>query len=204
VTISIDPLANYGPDDVVRVHWEGYGSGGKHSVTVPVSGRTYNIPPQFIPSNLGKAVRAYYTVQQTGEPAAVPSQIFTVRVLPIAKDRYPTVQSKQAQMNNGTIYVSRIPSEGELFTLPSWLYIREGQVVNAHILGRDRAGSPLVVAILENYPVTGADVTNKKIEKSLAKSSFDAFQSGAVNVQVKITYEAGAETSFDPARFTLA
>ncbi|WP_434656388.1 hypothetical protein J3P96_07680 [Pseudomonas sp. R3-56] len=204
VNLSIDPLANYGPEDLVQVHWEGYGTGGKYIATVPMSGRTYNILPQFIPSNLGKAVRVYYTVQQSGEPAAVPSEVFTVRILPIEKDRYLTIQSKQAQMYNGTIYVSRIPSEGELFTLPSWLYMREGQIVNAHIHGKNSAGDTLVVAILEQYPVTAADVTNRKIEKGLAQSSFSAFQPGAVNVQVKIVYEPGAETLFSPARFTLA
>lgn len=202
VTILIDPLANYGPEDIVQLHWEGYGDGGKHIATVPTNGRTYNIPAQFIPSNLDKAVRVYYTVQQSGEPA-VQSEIYTVRVLPIEKHFYRAIQSAQGQANNGTIYVSRIGNEGELFTLLSWLYMRDGQVVTAQIMGKGQDGSDLVVPILENYPVTAADVTNKKIEKYLARSSFEGFQLGAVEVQVKIVYEPGAETLFEPARFTL-
>ncbi|MFQ6558957.1 hypothetical protein Q7F05_23715 [Pseudomonas sp. Lb2C1-1] len=206
VTIDIDPQANYGPDDEVNVHWEGYGTGGKYIAFSPVTpgGRTYNIPPQYIPANLDKAVRVYYTVMQTGEPAPVPSKVFIVRVLPIEKSRYRTIQSAQAQQNNGTIYISRIIPVGELFTLHAWPYMREDQIVNVVINGKGNDDSPVTVFILENYSVSPEDVTARLIAKSMLPSAFQSLKLGSISVQVTITYEQGAETLYAPANFVLA
>ncbi|MDP9784032.1 hypothetical protein [Pseudomonas fluorescens] len=206
VTIDIDPQANYGPDDEVKVYWDGYGTSGKHVALAPVTpgGRTYNIPPQHIPANLDKAVRVYYTVMQQGEPAPVPSQVFIVRVLPIDKYRYQTIQSAQAQQNNGTIYVSRITPVGELFTLHAWPYMREDQIVNAVISGKNNSDSPVSVFILENYVVKDTDVTARLIAKAVLPAAFQPLKRGSINVQVTITYEQGAETAYLPAGFVLA
>ena len=206
VTLDIDPLANYGPDDEVKVHWDGYGTGGKYVALAPVTsgGRTYNIPPEYIPANLGKAVRVYYTVLQDGDPGPVPSQVFTVRILPIDKGRYPTIQSAQAQQTNGTIHISRIPAGGELFTLPGWPYMRQGQIVNAVIEGKDSNDEPLTVSIFTNHSVTGPEATGRSISTTLAASAFQPLKLGSVRVQVTLTYEQGAETVYEPATFVLA
>lgn len=206
VTIDIDPEANYGADDIVQMHWQGFGTGGKYIAAAPTTpgGRTYNIPPQYIPSNLDKPVQVYYSVQQPGEPAPVQSEIFTVRVLPIEKHRYPTIQSAQGQANNGTIYISRIGGEGELFTLRSWPYMREGQVVRAVINGRDGGGAPLAVAIFDDHVVTPAQVQAGEVKTHLARSGFESFQLGGVSVQVTITYEPGAQTLYTPTSFMLS
>ncbi|WP_339475102.1 MULTISPECIES: hypothetical protein [unclassified Pseudomonas] len=206
VTIDIDPLANYGPDDEVNVYWDGYGTSGKYIALAPVSpgGRTYNISPEHIPANLGRAVPVYYTVLQDGDPGPVKSQVFTVRILPIEKTRYPTIQSAQAQQTNGTIRISQIATGGELFTLPGWPYMRAGQVVNAVIIGEGNDDLPQTVPIFTNHPVSAAEVTNRKIEARVAASAFQVFKLGNISVQVVITYEAGADTEYTPANFTLA
>lgn len=206
VTIDIDPLANYGPDDEVNVYWDGYGTSGKYIALAPVTpgGRTYNVPPQHIPANLGRAVPVYYTVLQDGDPAPVKSQVFTVRVLPIEKTRYPTIQSFQAQQTNGTIYVSRIDAAGELFSLTGWPYMRAGQILNAVINGKGNDDLPRTVFIFDNHPVTIDEATNRSITTRVVASAFGPFKVGSINVQVTITYEQGAETVFLPANFTLA
>ncbi|AXP04718.1 hypothetical protein DZG01_17775 [Pseudomonas fluorescens] len=206
VTIDIDPQANYGPDDEVNVYWDGYGTSGKYIALAPVTpgGRTYNIPPEHIPANLGRAVPVYYTVLQDGDPGPVSSQVFTVRVLPIEKTRYPTIQSAQAQQTNGTIHLSRIGSGGELFTLPGWPYIRAGQIVNAVINGKGNDDLPRTVPIFENHPVTPDEAANRSIATTVAEPAFRPLKLGSINVQVTITYEQGAETVYLPANFTLA
>lgn len=206
VTIDIDQDANYGPEDQVVLHWEGYGVSGKHIVTTPTTpgGRTYNIPPQYLPANFGRPVRVYYTVLQAGEPAPVSSEVFIVHVLQIEKSRYVAIQSVQGQLNNGTIYLSRIDASGELFTLRAWPYMREDQIVNAVINGKDNNDLPLTVPILENHTVVTADVTAKQIAKAVLLSGLQQFKLGSVSVQVTITYEEGAETRYAPANFVLA
>jgi len=206
VTIDIDPQANYGPDDEVKVYWDGYGTTGKHIALVPVTpgGRTYNVPPQHIPANLGRAVPVYYTVLQDGDPAPVTSQVFTVRVLAIGKTRYPTIQSVQAQQTNGTIHISRIGAGGELFTLPGWPYMRAGQIVNAVINGKGNDDLPRAVPIFENHLVTPDEATARSIATTVAASAFQSLKVGSINVQVTLTYEQGAETVYLPANFTLA
>ncbi|MBC3383555.1 hypothetical protein HU715_015790 [Pseudomonas sp. SWRI12] len=206
VTIDIDPQANYGADDEVKVYWDGYGTSGKYTALAPVTpgSRTYNVPPEHIPANLDRAVPVYYTVLQDGDPGPVKSDVFVVRVLPIDKTHYTTIQSAQAQLTNGTIYISRIESGGELFTLPRWPYMREGQIVNAIINGKGNDDSPRAVPIFDNYPVAENDVTNGSITKTVTASDFQVFKLGSISVQVIITYEQGAETFYLPASFTLA
>lgn len=202
VTIHVDPDANFGSEDQVVMHWDGYGVGGKHSVTSP-GGRTFNIPAHYIPANFGKSVQVYYTVLQTGEPAPAKSEVFVVKVLPIEKSRYPVIQSYQAQQYNGTIYMGRMAAGGELFTLRAWPYMREGQTVNAFIHGKNANDDPLIVPVFENHTVVSAEITARQIAKSVLPASFQPFKLGSINVQVTITYEAGAETQYAPANFVL-
>lgn len=206
VTLDIDPLANYGPDDQIKVYWEGYGTSGKYVALAPVSpgGRTYNVPPQHIPANLGRRVSAYYTVLQDGDPGPVTSEVFVVRVLPIDTGRYLSIQSAQAQETNGTIRVSQIGPSGELFTLLGWPYMREGQLINAVINGKGSDDTPRAVSIFDNHRVTAGEVAARSIAATVAASDFQPLKLGSISVHVNIIYEPGAETAYAPASFTLA
>ncbi|HEF4759436.1 TPA: hypothetical protein SAN82_001854 [Pseudomonas putida] len=206
INITITPDANHGEDDKVEMHFEGFGTGGKYIATTPTvaEGRTYNIPSHVIPYNFSRPVRVYYTVLQKGDPAPVPSKVFILWILPIEKTRYLTIQSTQGQQYNGTIYLSRIGANGELFTLPAWPYIRAGQKVHVVMKGKNSSDEPLSIPVIDNYSVTSTDVTARKVEKYFSFANINRFKLGSVSVDVTITYEEGAATQYSPASFVLA
>jgi hypothetical protein len=205
VTLRIDEEANYAPDDTVEVFWDGHGSTGRYSVTTPTTegGRTFTIPPQYIPANFGKTVPVYYRVTPKGETSYEDSKVYGVRVLAIPKSSYPTIQSTQAQQTNGQISLSNVPAGGELFSLRGWPYIRDGQTLNAILSGKDATDQPLTFAIFNNHAVTAAEFDARLVSTLINVTELRRFKLGAVTVQVTVTYEEGAETRYNEARFTL-
>lgn len=203
VDVRID--SRYGANDKVEVFWAGYGTTGYARVDTPTApdSKTFNIAPQFIPANLGKTVQVYYCVTPAGESVAIKSPVYGLRVLAIALDYYLSIQSRQAQQTNGRILLSKIPAEGELFSLRAWVYMREGHTVNAMMTGKDINNQPLTLPLFNDYRVTAADVANKQVSTHTSAAILRQFQTGPVTVQVSVIYEPGAETNYREARFTL-
>lgn len=206
INIRIDVKASYGPNDRIEVFFEGFGTTGSISVTAPTTpgGRTFNIPPQYIPANMGKSVKVYYKVTPQGETVAETSQVYVLRVLPVPLNRYLAIQSAQAQTGNGRISIAAVPAQGEKFSFSrGWAYIRAGQTLNALLVGKNAAGDALTYPIFNNHVVTPAQAESKIVETHVSKAELQKFQLGSVTVRVTITYEPGAETKLTDARFTL-
>ncbi|MFU2326189.1 hypothetical protein [Pseudomonas sp. NFX98] len=206
INIQLDDEASYGPNDKVEVFFEGFGTTGVHSVTVPITpgGRIFNIPSQYIPANMGKSVNVYYKVTPQGETFAYPSQAYVLRVLPVPLNRYLAIQSLQAQGTGGRISIAAVPAQGEKFSFSrGWTYIRAGQTLHAVLVGKDTAGAALTYPIFNNHVVTPAQADAKLVESFVSKTELQKFQTGPVTVEVTIIYEPGAETKLVDARFTL-
>jgi hypothetical protein len=206
VNIRIDDEASYTPGDGIKVIWAGFGTTGAHSVTEPVTpgGRLFNIPAQYIPANMGKSVPVYYEITPLGDNVAQKSAVYTVRVLPVPLNRYLAIQSVQAQSSGGKIKISQVAAQGEKFSFSrGWAYIRQGQTLNALLVGIDASGQGLTYPIFNNHSVTSTEAETKVVEKFVLKAELQKFQLGSVTVRVMITYEPGAETKLTDARFTL-
>ena len=207
VSVEISAEANYGRNDKVVMHWDGYGNTGRYETLEPTvpGGRTFNIPLQYIPANFEKKVPVYYSVTPDGEHLAQDSEIFVVRVLRVPLSHYQTIQSSQAQGTGGKISVSKVPGEGEQFSFPNgWPYLRAGQTLNAILEGKSAAGGEdLTVPIFDHHEITQAEADSKVVSTYLGKADLQKFQLGVVSVYVTVTYEPGAETKYEEARFTL-
>lgn len=206
VTLIIDDNANYGPNDTVEVYWAGFGNTGYYIAIAPTTpgGRTYTIPPEYIPANMGKSLPVYYCVTPDGDTTAIKSDVFTLRVLPVPKDQYRAIQSAQAQSTNGRISINLVPVQGEKFSFPQgWVFMRAGQILNAVLVGKDSTDQELTYPLFDNHVVTKPEADSKLVETYISKIELQKFKLGGVTVRVTIIYEPGAETSLTEARFTL-
>lgn len=203
VNITIPGDAEIGPNDKRAVHWEGYGVTGKHIAETPTidGGSLFNIPPEAIPANMDKWVKVFYSVTPEGETASYASYNsleYKVWIIPVPLHRYSPLQSKQAQDTGGTISLARIPPEGELFTLQTWRYVRQGQRLNARLTDGSTA-----VPVFDNYLVSNDDIIAGTISTKLDKQMISMLRLGTIGVQVSVIYEEGAETEYDRQSFKL-
>ncbi|WP_077048170.1 hypothetical protein [Pseudomonas sp. KK4] len=206
INLRLDDDASYVPVDKIEVHWDGYGTTGKHTVSTPTvpGGRTFNIPSRYIPANMDRQVPVYYYVTPQGEDVPEKSGTFTVRVVPVPKTQYPTIQSTQAQGSNGSISIVLVPAQGERFFFqPGWVYMREDQILNALLKGKNSSGQDYSFPLFDQHVVTKAEVDSKLVEMHISAAELRKFQLGNLTVAVTITYEPGAVTTLNDARFTL-
>ncbi|MGY2261840.1 hypothetical protein [Pseudomonas sp. SDO55104_S430] len=207
VDIIIPDDASYSPDDEIAVHFEGFGTTGKFIATTPKEpgGRTFNIPAHCIPANMDKSVTVYCFVTPKGDTVPEKSALFILRVNPVPKAQYRAIQSTQAQSTNGTIYISQVPAQGERFFFDfGWVFIREGQVLDVLLVGKDTSGQDYSYSLFDKHVVTKAQADSRLLETHISAVELRKFQPGNLVARATITYEQDALTKLNDARFVLA
>ncbi|WP_311970157.1 hypothetical protein [Pseudomonas baltica] len=139
IRVRVPSKAVYPADAQVQMHWEGFAGTGSEIVTVSDGARppSFLISPNVVASNIGKVVKVFYRVTANGD-APRDSEVFSLKVLPIPSNGYPTLQSTDAV--NGELQVARLGSSGALMSVAPWPLIALGQLLTISAMGTLRTG----------------------------------------------------------------
>jgi len=154
IVVRVPSKAVYPAGAVVQMHWEGFPGVGSEVVTLSSGGTppTFRVSASVVMANIGRVVNVFYRVAASGE-APRDSEVFKLKVLPIAASGYPTLQCPDA--TNGELSISGLQGRDARLTLAPWALIAIGQNISIAAIGTLRNG---VTTTEELYsrPVTSA------------------------------------------------
>ena len=197
--VLIPEEAGLNADDVVEVHWQGFGETGCWIATEADPGNPFqfSVPPSAVPANMGKRLNVIYTVARPGEPKAT-SQPFDLRIVPLPVARLSTVQC--ACVDAGTLRLSCVPATGADITLNRWIFMAEHQLVTI------RVESSVSHVVLEDEPVTSAHLDDGKVTGSLSRAYLESLGQGTrLSLKVRVSFDDGySYTDFPSVELTMA
>ncbi|VVO42916.1 hypothetical protein [Pseudomonas fluorescens] len=210
--VNVPESATVGPNDMLKMHWEGHPNGGRH-VASPIggTGKRFFIPGTAIAANMSegedKRFPVFYSVTPQGG-VAKPSRHFNLRILPQPSTVYPDVQCKEAQ-GTRTVSLRRVDALGANLYIgegrfPAWPFMAEGQPLTIEATGVPVTGSGRVT-VRNAVPVTAAEFTNKKIDAKLIRAFLLSLKRNEqFTLKAKVSFDGGETyTPFDDASFTL-
>ncbi|MFP3997880.1 hypothetical protein SHV74_25410 [Pseudomonas capeferrum] len=183
---------------VVKMHWDGHASTGSIIIDTPSAGdpRRYPVPVSAIPANIGKRLRVYYTVTPPGEQA-YPSAAFDLRVDDYAQQVYPLISGRD--IKNSELSLADVQGDSSPFTLASWPFMAEGQLLRIQALGRRGPNDEVSIWLRDNLPVSEEEYYVSEIHAQLPKSWLESLQLGQVFlITVAASFDDGE--SYKPFR----
>lgn len=190
VYISVPDDAVIGLDDKVQMHWAGYGDIGSHIADPMVSDpMRFQIPPRFVPANMGKRLEVFYTVTPQGEQP-YPSVVFDLEIKDMVSG-WPTLQISSPPSPSNQISLAAV--EGEvIFRLGSWSYMKSNQRVRIHAKGVLAGDGEDTFNLRQGDAelVTAEEYNEGRIFASLPRTFL-------VKLQLNVQFDVIVETSFD-------
>jgi len=187
VFIGIPEEAVIGLDDKVQMHWKGFGSNGSH-IADPMSSdeRRFYIPPAAVPANMGRRLEVFYKVTPPGKD----SKIFDLEIKEMTSG-WPTLQVKSPPSPNNRISLA-VATNGVLFTLASWPYMRTGQRVRIVVEGLLSSGGMEVFNLRKDNAevVTEAEYNAGELQATLPRDFL-------LKLKLNEQFNVSITTSFD-------
>jgi len=197
--VLIPEEAGLSADDVIEVHWQGFGETGCWIATEadPDNLFQFSVPPSAVPANIGKRLNVIYTVARPEEPQAT-SQPFDLRIVPLPVAQLSTVQC--ACVDAGALRLSCVPATGADITLNRWMFMAEHQLVTI------RVESSVSRVVLEDEPVTSAHLDDGKVTGSLSRAYLESLGEGTrLSLKVRVSFDEGySYTEFPSVELTMA
>jgi hypothetical protein len=195
--------------ETLEVYWQGRSELGNKTFVFPfgtVPAEPLNIPPAAVAANMEqgetsvKRFPVYYRIAPVGHE----SKKLNLRILPLARDKYPTVQCSPRRDTD--LYVEDIKGTHADLTLPNWPFMSPGQHLVITLLGV-AGGSPRPYPI-RNSPVTQEEVDKGVINAILLKETLENLDDNSpleFNVSVDFEGQGGSDnwTLFTPTSMTL-
>ncbi len=194
VQVRTPQEAVIGPDDQVRMHWDGYGSTGSFIAEPSEADRQlFLIPASAVPANMGKRLNVYYEV--IDQEGLSRSKVFDLEVRGIDSG-WPTLQNVQPFTVDGWLTLAQVPTEGAGLELGSWTYMAEGQRVRIIVCGLSTEGVPQCVDVRtgDAESVTAAECMAGKVSALIPKGFLEGLlQDAETNkVTVEVSFDEGA------------
>lgn len=147
------------PDDIseatLTVYWRGFGELGSFQTSQPIAGKNlrFEIPSSAIPSNMGRQVEVYYTLQwpEGGEPEV--SATYLLRV--VAMETHKMMLLTCQQSVSGTVSLARVPASGANLAMGPWPYkpSADGLRINIWVTGQDKQDKVIRFDLLQGVAV---------------------------------------------------
>ncbi len=158
-TSGVTAMVPEQPDDIseatLTLYWRGFGELGSFQTSQPSSGNGLNfkIPASAIPSNMGRQVEVYYTLQWPGGGEPEVSATYTVRV--VAMETYKMMLLTCQQSVNSTVSLARVPASGANLSMAPWPYkpSADGLRINLWVTGQDKQGKAIRFDLLQGVAV---------------------------------------------------
>jgi hypothetical protein len=188
VSIVVPAEANHGPDDPLTVTWAAPGS-GYHRVSAPTveGGRTYQVPPQYVPAAMNQQIEVFYTVEQDGiAQRSRPYQLFVEGLAPA--DVRPV--RSDAVDGSGNLYLSQLPPLGTRLEQPAWVFKAPTQTLSMWLVGTSTADTPLTETIAQDRPVLGSALDSHF--EAVEKQVFERFKRNVpLDIHVTVRFDSG-------------
>lgn len=168
------------PDEVLHVHWHGFGPLGEYVAEAPFTADMplrFHIPAKYVPANMGRTqadTRFRFDVFYRLSKAAdnyVDSQPYTLRIKPLDSG-LPTVD-----LPPGPVSLGAMPEEGVKLSMGTWAFIAPGQLLTIVMEGVGPQGQKVEVIVRDEKPVTEPEV-QRGVNEMLPKSEFRKLQVG--------------------------
>lgn len=184
--VSIPADVELKPDDRVEVHWVGHGTSGSYIAVQaePGDSHKFAIPASAVPANMGKRLEVFYKVMRPGEADAT-STAFDLRVVPLLKERFRTIESEC--VSAGKLLLSCVSSPGLKLTLKQWMFMAAGQQLTIRV---ESSASEYVV---ENLPIEPRHVAAGEVTARLRREFLASLNIGAsLTFKVFVSFDDGA------------
>lgn len=187
------------PDDIsdatLTLHWRGFGDLGSFQTSTPTvpGGLDFRIPASAIPSNMGRVVEVFYSVQwPTGDPEI--SAIYRLTVERLGTTTMMPLSC--AQSVSGNLSLANVPQAGANLSMAAWPYkpVADGMRVNLWVTGVNNQGQAVRFDLLEAQPVP----------KNTAPVTTVAPRAELLKLQVNKVFAVRAAVSFDDGETYLA
>ncbi|MGE8410394.1 MAG: hypothetical protein ACN6QH_25570 [Pseudomonas sp.] len=147
------------PDDIseatLTVYWRGFGELGSFQTSQPIPGKDlrFEIPSSAIPSNMGRQVEVYYTLQWPGGGEPEVSATYTVRVVAMETRNMMLLTCQQSV--NSTVSLARVPASGANLAMGPWPYkpSADGLRINIWVTGQDKQDKLIRFDLLQGVAV---------------------------------------------------
>lgn len=190
-TVVIPNTAVFKPGDVIEVQWSAPGTYGEYKTkTADETGTQFSVPPQYVPQHMGKKIEVYYRVSGNEQVAESDRHELSVQLL--AGERWPTVQCPRPGISSGRLSLASVDGYAT-FRLSRWMFMGVAQQVSLTMLS---TGTPLPV--LERYAVIQRDIDTGYLEVNVPKADLQAIPLGALNVEVKVSFDNGSSDVLFP------
>lgn len=188
-TVVIPDTAVFKPGDVIEVQWSVPGTYGEYKTKKADStGKRFTVPAQYVPQHMGRKIAVYYRVSSNGPE----SDHHELSVQMPAGQRWPTVQCTRPGISSGRLSLASVDGYAT-FRLSRWMFMSVAQMVSLTLLS---SGAPLPV--LDRYAVIQHDIDTGYLEVDVQKVDLQAIPLGALNVEVKVSFDNGSSDVLFP------
>lgn len=190
----------------LELHWQGRSNAGRSVQTLPAGSQLpyrFAIPAAAVAANMeaypGETRKRfpvfYRLISETGNCEESPC--VSLRILPLPRSRYPTIQCVEAVGNN--LSRANVPERGATLNLPAWVFMAAGQKVMVVFKGVGANNQP-VVDVLRNADVTVDEVRQGTVVVMLGREILSRQGIGfdfAIEVKVNFENENPDDTWFE-------
>ncbi|QQZ37673.1 hypothetical protein [Pseudomonas sp. SK2] len=168
------------PDEVLHVHWSGYGPLGEYVAEAPFSAEKplrFHIPAKYVPANMGRTpvdtsfrFDVFYRLSKAPGDY-IDSLPYKLRIKPLDSG-LPTVD-----LPPGPVSLGAMPEAGVKLSMGTWPFIAPGQLLTIVMEGVSGQNAPVEVIVRDQQAVTESE-SLRGVSVMLAKSEFRKLQVG--------------------------
>ncbi|HDS1680417.1 TPA: hypothetical protein QEM39_001939 [Pseudomonas putida] len=180
----------------LQLVWQGRSQAGQYEQTLvegSVPPYRFTVPPTAVAANMeatesatAKRFPVFFRLLRDNLPP-LESPLVQLRVLPLARTRYPTIQCDEA--SGTTLSLAAVPSAGATLRLPAWAFMAIGQRLNVVYRGVKKNGSALVELLRSEF-ASEEEVRNREVVVKLDKGILGEQKLGGnFLLDVKVNFE---------------
>jgi hypothetical protein len=180
----------------LELHWQGRSNAGRSVQTLPAGSQLpyrFAIPATAVAANMEaypgeerKRFPVFYRlISEAGN--CIESPCVSLRILPLPRSRYPTIQCVEAVGND--LSRANVPERGATLNLPAWVFMAVGQKIRIVFGGVNESGRPLNV-LLYDSDVTADDISRRAVSTTLSTTHLRQQAVGSnFTITVRLNFE---------------
>lgn len=175
---------------ILTAHWKGYGEHGSFQSSTPVPGKPqeFKVPSSAIPTNMGRTVEVWYSLQWPGsEPEH--SAVYNVAVEKLIAMELPLITCPQSV--DRKLSLSALSESGANLSQPPWAFkaVTQDMRINLWIDGADHQNKPITREVLKEQAVP---MDNTPVAAMLKKSVLQELRlDGVFAIRVAVSFDGG-------------
>lgn len=188
------------PGERLQLVWQGRSKAGQYEQAM-VEGSAppyrFTVPPTAVAANMEATASAtakrfpvlFRLLRDNLPPLESPP--VQLRVLPLARTRYPIIECDQA--SGTTLSLAAVPGAGATLRLPAWVFMAQGQRLNVVYRGVKGNGSALV-ELLRSELTSEEEVRDREVVVNLDKRILSEQKLGGFfTLEVRVNFENEVE-----------